>query len=115
MPSAQRQKEILSRVFPEKYKVVERLTVPEVPPEIEKVEAIAGAEISLPHPVIDDTGAVIVDTPTPQQVAVTLPLSEEEIIKGLGYKITYSIRWLAEWCGRLLKILKGGFRYRSKR
>lgn len=113
--SAKRQKEIFSRVFPEKYKVVERPTVLEVPPEIEKAEAVAGAEISLPQPVRDDSGQVIVDTPTPQQVTVTLPLSEEEIMKGLGYKITNSIRWLAEWCGRLLKIFKGGFRYRSKR
>lgn len=117
VPSPEKQKEILSRLFPEKekYPIVERPVTPEVPPEIEKVEAVAGAEISLPQPVTDDTGAVIVDTPAPQQVSVTLPLTEEEIEKGLAYKITFSIRWLAEWCRRLLKIMGGKFIYRFKK
>lgn len=115
VPSPKEQKEVISRLFPEKHPVVERPVTPEVPPEVEKVEAVAGAEISLPQPVTDDTGAVIVDTPTPQQVTVTLPLTEEEIEKGLGYKITFSIRWLAEWCKRLLKIMGGKFSYRFKK
>lgn len=114
-PSAKEQKEILSRLFPEKHPIVERPVTPEIPPEVEKVEAVAGAEISLPQPVTDDTGAVIVDTPTPQQPAITLPLTEEEIERGLGYKITYSIRWLAEWCKRLLKIFGGKFIYRPEK
>jgi hypothetical protein len=114
--SPKERKEILSRLFPkEKYPLVEPLETPEVPPELEKVEAVAGAEISLPQPVTDDSGAVIVDTPTPQKVTVTLPLTEDEIIKGLGYKITYSVRWLAERCKRLLKIVGGRFFYRFKK
>jgi len=115
VPSSKEQKEVVSRVFPEKHPVVEREVTPEVPPEVEKVEAVAGAEISLPQPVTDDTGAVIVDTPTPQQVKITLPLSEEEIERGLGYKITFSIRWLGEWCRRLLKIVGGKFIYRLQK
>jgi len=115
VPSLKEQKEILSRLFQEKHPIVERPVTPEVPPEVEKAEAVAGAEISLPQPVTDDTGAVIVDTPAPQQVTVTLPLSEEEIEKGLAYKINFSIRWLAEWCRRLLKIMGGKFIYRFKK
>lgn len=110
--SAKEQKEILSRLFPEKYPIVERPVTPEVPPEVEQVEAVAGAEISLPQPVTDDTGAVIVDTPAPQQVTVTLPLTEEEMNQALHLKIVYSLRWLAEWCKRLLKIMRGKFIYK---
>ena len=64
--SPRERKEILSRVFPEKYKVVERPSVPEVPDGVDQLQAVPGEEISLPQPVQDDTGAVIVDTPVPQ-------------------------------------------------
>lgn len=113
-PSPKEQKEILSRLFPEKHPIVERPVTPEVPPEIEHVEAVAGAEISLPQPITDDTGVVIVDTPAPQQVTVTLPLTEEEMERALHLKIIYSLRWLAEWMKRLLKMVGGRFVYKSQ-
>lgn len=108
------QKEVSPRLFQEKHPVVERLATPEVPPEIEKVESVAGAEMTLPQPVTDDTGAVIVDSPAPQQVQIDLPLADDEIIKGLQLKLTYSLRWLAEWCRRLLKVFGGNFIYKAK-
>lgn len=98
----------------EKIPIVERPTTPEIPPEVEKVEAISGAEISLPQSVTDDQGQVIVDTPAPQQITVTLPLTEEEIRKGLGLKVVDSLLWLAEWSKRLLKIVGGKFVYKLK-
>lgn len=96
----------------EKFPVVERPITPEIPPEIEHVEAIAGAEISLPQPVTDDTGAVVMDNVAPKQVTITLPLTEEEMSQALHLKIIYSLRWLAEWMKRLIKIVSGRFLYK---
>ena len=112
--SPRERKEILARVFPEKHKIVERPSIPEVS-EIEQVETVPGEEISLLQPVRDDTGAVIVDTPAPQQVTVTLPLTDDQISAGLTAKLSSSLRWLTEWCLRLLKIMGGGFIYRLKK
>lgn len=104
----------LSNPEKEKTPIVERPTIPEIPPELEKVEAVPGAEISLSQPVTDDKGQVIIDTSAPQQVTVTLPLTEEEIRKGLGLKVVDSLFWLAEWSKKLLKIIGGKFVYKLK-
>ena len=94
--------------------IQERPLKPEVPPEVEHVEAIAGAEISLPKPITDTGGGIILDNIAPQQVTVTLPLTEEEMQQALHLKIIYSLRWLAEWMKRLLKIVGGKFLYQFK-
>lgn len=100
----------------EKVPVIERKPPKEIEPEIKdwltKLET--GEEIQLPRPVVDDQGQVVVDTPAPQQVTVTLPLTEEEIRKGLGLKVVDSFLWLAEWAKRLLKIVGGKFIYKLK-
>lgn len=96
----------------EKLPVVERPVTPEIPPEIEHVEAIAGAEITLPQPVTDAGGGVILDNVAPQKVTITLPLTEEEMQRALHLKIIYSLRWLAEWAKRLIKIVGGKFLYK---
>ncbi|MFC1727492.1 hypothetical protein ACFL0Y_03140 [Patescibacteria group bacterium] len=114
-PSSKEKKEVLSRLKPEEHPVIERSTVPDIPPEIEQVEAIAGAEISLPQPVTDDTGQVIVDTPSPQQVTVDLPLTDEEVEQAFQLKMIFSVRWLAEWTDRLLKKAGGKFSYKPKK
>jgi hypothetical protein len=113
--SGSQRKEILTRLFSEKetHPVVERPTVPEVPKgTAEKVEAIAGAEITLPQPVTDDQGQVLVDDAAPQQVTVVLPLTEEEIQHALHLKVIHSIRWLAEWSKRLVKKTGQKFAYK---
>ncbi len=97
----------------EKIPVVERPTKIEFKPEIKRVEPITeGEEMSLSQPVMDDTGAVILDNVSPQQVVIKLPLTEEEMNQALHLKIIYSFRWLAEWTKRVLKILGGKFIYR---
>jgi len=106
-------KEALGR-SPEKEPVTERLVTPEIPPEIERVEAVAGAELKLSHPVTDDSGAVVMDNAAPQQVIVTLPLTDEEMNRALHLKIFYSLRWLAEWTRRLLKTAGGKFLYKPE-
>jgi hypothetical protein len=114
VPTPKEQKEAVSRLFAEKekYPVVERPTTPEVPPEIEHAEAIAGAEIQLPQPVTDDqTGQVLVTSTAAAQPKIVLPLTEEEIKRGLHLKVIDSFRWLAEWCQRLIKIFHGRVAY----
>ncbi|MGB9706678.1 MAG: hypothetical protein ACPLXP_01195 [Microgenomates group bacterium] len=98
----------------EKLPVRERPATPEIPPEIEHVEAIAGAEIILPQPITDTGGGIILDNAAPQQVTITLPLTEEEMQQALHLKIIYSLRWLAEWAKRLIKIVGGKFIYTLK-
>jgi len=112
--SSKEKKGLLPRITPEKekYPVVERAKVPEIPEGIKKVEVVAGEEISLPQPVTDDTGAVILDDATPKNVTITLPLTEEEIQNALRLKVVESFRWLAEWTKRLLKKARGKFVYR---
>jgi hypothetical protein len=97
----------------EKTPAVERPTKIEFKPEIKRVETvIEGEEMSLSQPIVDDTGAVILDNTSPQQVVVKLPLTEEEMDQALHLKVIYSFRWLAEWTKRVLKILGGKFVYR---
>lgn len=95
----------------EKPLIQERLLTPEIPPEIEHVEAVAGAEFTLPQP-ITVGNQVILDNAAPQKITITLPLTEEEMMRALHFKIVYSLRWLAEWAKRLLKIVGGRFIYR---
>ncbi len=97
----------------EKIPVVERSTKIEFTPEIKKVEPIVeGEEITLPQAVMDDTGAVILDNIAPQQVTIKLSLTDDQMNQALHLKVIYSLRWLAEWTKRALKILGGRFIYR---
>lgn len=96
----------------EKVPVVERVPSKEPEPKDWLTRLETGEEVQLPQPVTDDTGQVIVDTAVPQKVVVTLPLDNKGIRAGLKHKITDSVRWLAEWCSRLIKITVGRFTYR---
>lgn len=95
------------------FPVVERQKKIEFSPEIKKVESVTGEEtLVLEEPIIGEDGAVILDNPTPQQVVVTLPLSDDQINQALHLRVLYSLRWLAEWAKRLLKITGGKFTYK---
>ena len=97
----------------ERIPVVERSTRVEFTPEIKKVESVvSGEEIILPQAVMDDTGAVVLDNIAPQQVVIKLPLTDDQMNQALHLKVIYSLRWLAEWTKRALKILGGKFIYR---
>lgn len=96
------------------FPVVETQVIPEVPPDIEKVEAVAGTEATLPKPVTDDAGQVLVSPAAPQQVNITLPLTEAELERALHLKVINSLRWLAEWTARMLKKTKSKFVYQLK-
>jgi hypothetical protein len=98
----------------EKAPIVERVPPRELGPEVKdwltKLET--GEEIQLPQPVTDDSGQPLVSPPASQQVTVTLPLTEEEMKFALHQKVIDSIRWLAEWMKRVLKIAGGKFIYK---
>lgn len=79
---------------------------------VTKVET--GEDIQLPKPITDDHGQVLVEPAAPSQVAVTLPLTDDQIKTGLHRKIVDSIRWLAEWCLRLLKVSNNKIAYKKK-
>jgi len=111
-PSGERKEVLISER--EKIPVVERKEgeiKPEVKDYLTKVET--AAEIKLPQPVTDDQGQIVVADVAPQKVEIRLPLTSVEIKQGLQYKVTDSLRWLAVWCFRLVKIARGKFVYRG--
>jgi len=99
------EKEILNRLLEEeKFPVTEVEKEPvidkEVEPYIQKLEK----EIYLSKPVTDDSGQPLVSPPAPQQPQITLPVTKGKYTWGLTRRVSESIRWLAEWCLRLIKI-----------
>jgi len=112
-----KRKEVIRRLFGERETgpIVERPVVPEIPKEVEQAQPVPGAATQLPGPVTDDqTGQVLVTDPG-QSVQINLPLNDDQIQQGLTYQVTYSIRWLAEWCIRMIKMVGGTFKKDRKR
>ncbi len=80
--------------------------------EIEPPKEIAGwlerverGNVYLAKPVIDDqTGQPLVTAPSAKKPKIVLPLDKDELILGLKEKVNESIRWLAEWCMRIIKM-----------
>jgi len=86
-----------------KYPVIEKKEMeinPEMEPYVKKIEK----EIYLAKPVTDDYGQPLVTAPSAQPVNVVLPISQKQLLFGLKQSVNDSIRWLAEWCLRLIKI-----------
>lgn len=55
-------------------------------------------------PVTDDQGQIILTSPSQKPVKIILPLSQEEIVNGLKKGVQEAVRWLAEWCYRLIRM-----------
>ncbi|MFH0943287.1 MAG: hypothetical protein V1810_03875 [Candidatus Beckwithbacteria bacterium] len=86
---------------------------PEVEGWLEKVEK---EDSQAPQAIKDDKGQVVLDD-TAQPGAgfkVVLPLTKDEVDKGLQHKVLDSIRWLAEWCIRMVKMFGSKVAYRRK-
>lgn len=104
--SMSKEKEVLNTLFPEegeRYPVVEekeKEIEKEVQPYIEKIEK----EIYLAKPITDDYGQTLVTAPSAQPVQVVLPVTQTTLLYGLKQKVNESVRWLAEWCLRIIKI-----------
>jgi len=84
---------------------------PEVEGWLEKLEK---EQTQLGQPVTDDKGQVILEDANKQQSGfkVVLPLTKDEVEKGLHHKVIDSIRWLAEWCIRMIKMFGNKVTYR---
>lgn len=91
---------------PESFEAEEIKELGEVPIEVEgwmeRVER--GEDVHLAQPVTHQ-GKTLVKSAKPQDTQVVLPLTEEEVEKGLHVKVFRSLRWLAVWCVRLVKKL----------
>ena len=86
---------------------------PEVEGWLEKVEK---EDSQLQQPVTDDKGQVVLDDSQKQQSGfkAILPLTKDEVNKGLQHKVIDSVRWLAEWCIRMVKMFGNRVAYRRK-
>lgn len=98
-------------------------TVQEIPttPEVEKRPELAGYiekvenEAATLKPVVDDyTQQVLLKSVNPAKSKVKLPLSQAQIQTGLHHKVVESIRWLAEWCTRQVKLLGARAEYKAE-
>lgn len=83
----------------------------EVKDWVEKVEE--GETAQLGQTITDDYGQVLVEAAEKKKPKIVLPLDEAEIEKGLHHKAVDSIRWLAEWCIRVMKMAAGRVFYRQ--
>lgn len=100
------EKEILNRLFSEqtKYPIIDAEPNPKVEKEVQEYIEKVEKEAELTKPITDNFGQILVSPPAPQQPKIVLPVTENQYLFGLTQKITESIRWLAVWCQRLLKI-----------
>lgn len=64
-------------------------------------------QVTLPKPITDDYGQVVMQSAHQEEAAITLPLTETELRNGLHHKIIDSVRWLAEQCVYLIKKYPG--------
>jgi hypothetical protein len=64
--------------------------------------------IPIPQPIsqlgVKPTGSNI---PIQTNPSVDMPLSDSELAQGLHISVINSFRWLAEWCQKQIKMLKG--------
>ena len=96
LPTISEGEEIPVKKLPEREKIP-----PELASWLEKIEK----EVYLGKPVIDDqTGQILVSSPTAKKPKIVLPLTRKQLVSGLNQKMGQAIRWLAEWCLRIIKI-----------
>jgi hypothetical protein len=101
----------------EKTPITEYTRKVDIEPEVEGwLEKLEKEDTQLAQPVVDDAGQVILDEAGKKKTGfkVVLPLTKEEVQKGLHHKVIDSIRWLAEWCIRMIKMFGNKVAYRRK-
>lgn len=94
------------RIRIEKKGGIKKEKLERIPKEIEGwLKRVEKANIYLAKPVIDDqTGQTLVTAPSAKKAKIILPLTRQQVVSGLKQKTTNAVRWLAEWCLRLIKI-----------
>lgn len=91
----------------EKNPITEYTRNVDLEPEVEGwLEKLEKEQTQLSQPVVNpQTGQVVLDDAQKQPgFKVVLPLTKDEMEKGLKHKVVDSLRWLAEWCLRLIKM-----------
>ncbi|MBL7078582.1 hypothetical protein ISS42_02915 [Candidatus Shapirobacteria bacterium] len=87
-----------------------------IPKEIEGwIEKVEKKDLYLSKPATDDQGQVIVTSSQAKPTKITLPLSKSGLVGGLKKEVGEAVRWLAEWCLRLIKINPGGVLFKTKK
>lgn len=88
--------------------------------EVEKKPELAGyieeveKAVELPTTVMDDyTGQVLLNPAKGEAKIVELPLTEDQVVQGLHMQVYDSLRWMAEWCVRQIKLLHGRVKYKG--
>lgn len=80
---------------------------PEVSPEIEKfMEKVEQHAVKPPAETVIAQTELAPVPKTVSQPVVVLPMSQKNLAKGQGKAVTFSIRWLAEWCLRQMRKFK---------
>jgi len=105
-------KEALSELFREEVPIVETELELKIPPKIESHLEKIEKELHTIQPVKSNFGRVIVQPSDKKQVRITVPLTKNQYLANLRQPTENSIRWLAVWIGRLIKMFPGkiGFR-----
>ena len=101
-------------VAPETTRLVEIQETEPLPEEVEGWLQKLGQEgdIKLDQPITHDGHILLANTEAQViKEKVVLPLSQTGVQQGLTQKVTDSARWLAEWCVRLVKIMKDKVKY----
>lgn len=97
----------------EQVPIVEVREQGELSPEVEGwIERAESDDVPDVKPVVYE-GKTYAELAVPSSVKVRLPLDEEEIKKGLHHKIADSVRWLAQWCMRIVGKYKGNVGYKG--
>ncbi len=99
----------------EKTPITEYTRSVDLEPEVEGwLEKLEKEETKLNQPVTNQTtGQVVLDDAQKQTgFKVVLPLTKDEVEKGLRHQVVDSLRWLAEWCLRLIKMFGNKVAYR---
>jgi len=70
---------------------------------LEKIEK--GEDLQLVKPVTDDNaGQVLVTSAAAKSQRITLPMDKKSFVYGLSQGISEAIRWLSEFCLKLIKM-----------
>ena len=114
-------KERVVRERQERTPITEYTRKVDIEPEVESwMEKLEKENEQLDKPVTDDQGQTVlddiddVDDKKKPQFKVVLPMTKEEMEKGLHHKVASSARWLAEWCIRMIKMFHGKVAYKRQ-
>lgn len=91
----------------EKVPLVEMREEERIPEDVQAwVEKTQNEDIELPEPIMDGKQVLVAEPSVVfKEDRIVLPLTSKSYAQSMKKKVTESARWLAEWCGRLIKVL----------